>query len=402
MAARVWRFFVAVMDWRTTLRWIFRKPLIDVVFITNMRDDKDRRTFLGRWRPPGGQFNGPRYMINGVLGRTRVLDLTADDLSTEEGRSKARLIFTSAVQWAKGKGARVILLAAGTKRLFGEDGAELKTSFPDMTFTIGDNGTMLLLLQETLRALEKADVRPGPSRIGVLGPYGLLGEQVVRILIRKGYEVVGAGCNAVLEDFGKEYGIPVSHSIAGIGTVDAVVACTHSPGMRLREHHIDLLRREGKKLLVIDVAEPSNMRFKEYAKCRDRVIRQDAGNAYSPRLKYVLGWISYKMFRLSRGVTFGCFAEALSLFSALRRGENVEGIGWFSVNDDNMRIVGTMFEHERFQIPSPRCFGKGIKSFDLAIDPSCEKGIAKLEKHDSAISCPSAGIRTTDKRIEVD
>lgn len=373
MLARIWRFFVAVVDLRTPLRWILRKPLVDVAFITNMRDEKDRRTFLGRWRPPGGQFNGPRYRINGILGRTRVLDLTADDLSTEEGRRTARRLFKSAVKWAEGKGAKVVLLAAGTKRLFGEDGAELKRSFSDMIFTIGDNGTMFLLLQETLGVLEKADVRPGLSRIGVLGPYGLLGEQVVRTLVRKGYDVVGAGRNPILGHIGERYGFPVTHSMEGIGKVDAVVACTHSPAMRLREKHIDILRREGKRLLVIDVAEPSNMRFTEYAKCKDRVIRQDAGNAYSPRLKYALGWISYKMFRLSRGVTFGCFAEALSIFSALQRRERVEAVDWFSVNDENMRLVGTMFESDGFHIPSPRCFGKGIKTFDLQLPRQKER-----------------------------
>ncbi len=54
------------------------------------------------------------------------------------------------------------------------------------------------------------------------------------------------------------------------------------------------------------------------------MIRQDAGNAFNPKLKYVLGMVSYKLFGLTQGVTFGCFAEAISIASALKRGEEVE------------------------------------------------------------------------------
>jgi len=135
----------------------------------------------------------------------------------------------------------------------------------------------------------------------------------------------------------------------------------------LTAESVELIRRDNKKLLVIDVAEPSNLRYKEYQKCKKVVIRQDAGNAYSPKLKYVLGAISYRMFRLTRGVTFGCFAETLSLASALRRSENISNVDWLIVNDENMEIVAKMFEHDGFTIPSPRCFSQSVKSFDLAL-----------------------------------
>jgi len=316
LLAASWRAAVAILDWRTHLRRLTGKPVVDVVFITNMRDGTDRRRYLGSWRPEMGHFNGPRYWLNGkVVGRTRALDIVTEDLASSDGRRKAKEFFISATQWAEKNGAKVILLAAGTKRLFGEDGARLKKMFPNLTFTIGDNGTMFLLREETFRALEEAKLNPAFCRIGVLGPYGFLGEMIVDALVKKGYvNVIGVGPNSSgLRKVHDKHGIEVCQGFSGMKQVDAVIACTHSETVRLDAETIDLIRHPEKKLLVIDVAEPSNLKHSEFLKCKDVVIRQDAGNAHNLKLKYVLGAISYRMFRLSRGVAFGCFAEAMSL-----------------------------------------------------------------------------------------
>ena len=316
LLAAIWRAAVAVLDWRTHLRRLTGRPVVDVVFVTNMRDETDRRRYLGSWRPKSGHFNGPRYWLNGkVVGRTRALDVVTEDLTSSDGKKRAQELFIDATRWAKKNGAKVILLAAGTKRLFGEDGARLKTLFPDLTFTIGDNGTMFLLREETFRALEEAKLNPSFCKIGVLGPYGFLGEMIVGVLIEKGYvNIIGIGSNIHgLRRVHNEYGIKVCQNLSEMGQVDVAIACTHSEKVRLNAETIELIRRSGRKLLVIDVAEPSNLKHSEFLKCESVVIRQDAGNAHNPGMKYVLGAISYRMFRLSQGVTFGCFAEAMSL-----------------------------------------------------------------------------------------
>ena len=368
LAAAIWRFSVAVSDWRTILRMIMRRPIIDVVFISNMRGEVDRKLFLGKFHPFQGHFNGPRYWINGIVGRTRALDLTSDDLSTEVGLKKARKFFISAVEWAEIKGAKVILLAADTKRIFEGSEIDLRKRFSQLIFSMGDNGTSDLLIEETFDSLRRSGLRPGSCRIAILGPYGFLGRMMVRSLKEKGYDLIGVGSNKILEEFGKEEKIQVTRSLKKTGSVDAVVACTHSKRVRLNSENIDLIRREGKKLLAMDVAKPSNMNKHEYRKCAERVIRRDVGNAYSPDLKYVLGVISYSLFRLSRGETFGCFAEALSIFSSLKRGEKVREIDWFHVSEANMEIVKMMFQKDNFTAPSPRCFGKPILSFDLKME----------------------------------
>jgi len=310
----IWRAAVAILDWRTHLRRLKGKPIVDAVFMSNMRDETDRRRFLGSWRPKRGHFNGPRCWLGDIASRTRALDIVTEDLATSEGREKAKEFFIDATRWAERNGAKVILLAAGTKRLFGEDGTKLKELFPNLVFTIGDNGTMFLLKNETLKALENANLKPGYSRIAVLGPYGFLGEMMVKALKEEEYDIIGAGPNKfALEKIMNEYGIEVCRTFSEMGKIDAVVACTHSERIRLTTENVEMIRRPNKKLLVVDVAEPSNFKYSEFLKCKDVVIRQDAGNAYNPKLDYVLGPVSYKMFRLTHGVTFGCFAEAISL-----------------------------------------------------------------------------------------
>lgn len=364
-----WRFFQETCDWRTHSRRLRSAPLLDAVFISNMRDEVDRLRFMGNWKPSCGHINGPRYHLNGVIAQNRALDSITGDLLSSQGRKKAREQFIAATEWAHKNGARVILLAAATKRLFGEDGQTLRERFPKLIFTIGDNGTALLLRNDIIRAFDAAGLTPTSSRIVVLGPYGHLGQLMTQALCRRGYTVIGAGPNAAaLNRASKDYGIKTYQTFDDIDEVDAVIACTHSEKIRMTADIVDRIRRKDRRLLVIDVAEPSNLTEEQLKQCDGNVIRQDAGNAYSPNLKYVLGAISYRMFRLTRGVTFGCFAEAMSLVSALRRGEEwVKDINWFQVNEGNMKIVEEMFTRDGFTIPSPRCFGKSVESFALEI-----------------------------------
>lgn len=366
----IWRFFVTVFNWRGVLRMILRRKQLDVVFISNMRDDDDRKNLLGWIHPSKGHFNGQLFWLKGkISGRLRLIDAIAEDLVVPSGRKKAQNQFLAAVKWAQKRGVKVILLAASTKRLFGRDGEKLKNLFPDLTFTIGDNGTAILLLKDTLRALRKAGLFPDNSRIGILGPYGILGEVVTEFLVKVGYHVIGAGSDVTrLENMAKSYGIEICQNFEEMDKVDAVIACTHSEKIRITADNEKLIRRQNQKLLVIDVAEPANLSIEEYEKCNNVVIRQDAGNAYNPDLEYVLGRISYKRLRLTNGVIFGCFAESLALALALEQGEDIKNIDWFSVNNQNIDKISKLFERYGFQLPSPVCFGEPVTSFNLSLE----------------------------------
>lgn len=379
MLANLWRLLVALCDLRAIARCLTGRPIVDVVFITNLRDEAERQRYFGNMPPRLGHANGPRIYVNGVASRIRGIYVTAEEMYTRDGRRKAKELFIAATEWAEKKGARVILLAASTKRLFGRDGRELKERFPNLLFTIGDNGTANMLRDDVFRALQAADLPHERSRIMVIGPYGILGSAITEELTEAGYEVIGYGSNAsALCEVAAEYGVRVTTDIREAGKVDAVIACTHSSVSKLTPEQVELLRFPGRKLLVVDVAEPANLDIDAYDRCRDLVVRQDAGNAFSSGLRYVLGAISWRMLMLSRGTVFGCFAEALTLHHAihLQGRADLRERDWFAVNRDNMQAISTAFAEIGFSVPEPRCFGAPVAGFSL--DPAwfqCECGM---------------------------
>jgi predicted amino acid dehydrogenase len=363
MRATIWEALVSLCDWRAWHRTLSREAQIDVVFISNLRDEIDRQRYIGSSKPRFGHVDGARINIKGVIGSLRFMDVDSSDLLTPSGRRKAKEKFISTVKWAETRGAKVILLAASTKRLFGRDGDEIIKMFPNIVFTIGDNGTACLLIEEVFSALRAANLDQKNARIAIFGPYGILGQSVANAMISSGYEIIGVGSNvAKLEELMTTHGIEIATDLDDLNDIDMVVACTHSKKTLLTSQVVEKIKRPHKKLIVIDVAEPSNFVQEEYQSCKDIVIRQDAGNAHSEHLKYVLGSISYKMLRLTEGVIFGCCAEALSIGYCLKNGENIQR-DWFTVNEKNIEFAKKMFEKTEFVVPQPRCFGEMVTSF---------------------------------------
>ena len=363
MISKLWQLLSCAADVNSHIRTLQGRSVVDVVFITNMRDEVDRKRFLGRSKPATGHFNGPRISIKGINARVRSIDSTAEEMLTTQGRRRAKQQFIAATRWAEQHGAKVILLAASTKRLFGRNGREIQEMFPDLVFTIGDNGTALVLLQEVFNQIKTASIDKAEGRVLVIGPYGILGSAVIDGLVHSGYQVIGMGGNkAGLQTIHEKYQIPVHETFNDISGVDLVIACTHSKDAMLTAKTVAQIKRPNSKLHVIDVAEPSNLTADEYRKCADKVIRQDAGNAYSKHLNYVLGYFSYKLFRLSQGVVFGCFAEALSLFYALEfeNNEKVSKLNHFHVDADGMSLVASYYDTLGFTTPKPRNYGTRI------------------------------------------
>lgn len=366
----LWRWTMAVLDWRCHWRVLTGRATVDVVIITNIRDEQERHLFWGNLRPKEGHSDGARIYLNGVAGRIRGIYVTAEELLSKSGRQLAKQQFINAVKWADQRGAKVVLLAASTKRLFGRDGAELKAMFPHILFTIGDNGTALLLCQDIAQALRKAKLNSA-SRILVIGPYGILGTEVTKFLLQQGFEVVGFGTNpTLLNEFSSNFPIALHSDIRHVGKVDAVIACTHSQQSKLTVDAIETLRHADKKLLVIDVAEPANLDAATYARCEHVVVRQDAGNAWSPELHFVMGRISSDMLNLAPNSVFGCFAESMTLYHAIYREHQYSLLNhnWFYVNRLNIAVLSYNFDALQVRSAPAYCFGQKLTSFCLERD----------------------------------
>jgi len=370
MMADAWRLLLTMTDVRRAWRVLTDRPHLDVAFITNLRDEAERRRFFHAKADLHQHTSGPRMHLDGVTGEVRGINVTAEEILTRAGRKRAKAVFMDAVAWAHDEGARVVLLAAATKRLFGHDGAELKARFPDMVFTIGDNGTAHLLCQDVERAMARARLDKSRARVLVVGAYGHLGRAVSQHLMGQGCDVVGYGTNLrLLEAFSAETGTPVSLSLENAGFFDVVVTCTHSTDAKLTPADVSLLRQPDRKLLVVDVAEPANLDERCLAACQRWVIRQDAGNGYAADLSYLLGPLSYRKLRLPARTVFGCFAEAMALHRAIFTEHNPLMLGrdWFDVNPAQMALVAGAFEDMGLGLPEPHCFGRPVGAFDLSL-----------------------------------
>ena len=338
----LWHILVNLADKSQWKRRLQQKEKVDVVFISNFRDDAERQKYLIRSQIGSKFIDGFRINMGEVYGRLKIINTDTYELLTTKGRRKAKQQFLSATGWAVKNGAKVVLLAASTKRLFGRDAKELKEKFPSTIFTIGDNGTVHLLLTDTLRAIERNDISKENGQIAVLGAYGILGEAMVEALSVRGYRVIAVGDNI--------------STLAELKNIDLVVACTHKKELQLTGEIIRTIKPKDKKLIVLDVAEPANLSKEEYQKNREFVIRQDAGNAYSKDISYVLGAFSYKKLSLSKGVVFGCFAEAMAIAS-----NHYEKRDWFEINNSNIEVIAKMFDEVGITVPTPQCFGNKIK-----------------------------------------
>jgi len=358
MESYLWYLLVLFADTTLWKRKILKRERVDVVFISNFRDDKERKKYLLYSQKNAPFIDGFRMTLGDIYGRLKIINTDTYELLTTKGRRKAKEQFVLATQWAVDNGAEVILLAASTKRLFGRDAKELKEKFPNTIFTIGDNGTAHLLMEDTFRAIEKNGISKEKGKIAVLGAYGILGKVMVETLLVEGYSVVAVGDNVSrLETMQNDYYIEITTKLESLKNIDLVVACTHKKELQLTGEIIEKIKLKERKLIVIDVAEPANLTKEVYEGNRDLVIRQDAGNGYSKNINYILGALSYKKLSLSKGVLFGCFSEAMAL-GKFFKSNCYKDENWFEVNRLNISRVAEMFDEVEITLPTPQSFGE--------------------------------------------
>lgn len=339
----MYRMIAAALDWRCHRRVLSGGAKYDVAFITNFENDL-QKGFMGifRWRPVA---YGLRFSLGSSLCRYLLINRSAHDLTRPKSQQIGKHYARAAIGAAICDGARIILFAAGTKRLFSESElAGIRRDYPGVIFTIGDNGTALALLSEVAHAIELRVGKDG-ARIAVLGPNGFLGGVTAKFLR-------AIGCNDLqLLSSSKE------NPFAGVHGVDMIVACSHHAGLKLTA---DILRRISSEsgVHVIDVCRPSNLSRGEFMKCTN-VTRQDSGMVHNAGIKYVFPQGAQFVLRrlgISTRILYGCFAEAVAL-SALPQ-EDLRGFDFLSVNSDTMKLIGHAFTQAGFAVSPVQNYGE--------------------------------------------
>lgn len=381
-------YFITARFIRILLNLFDKKGPAKAAFIACYRDNEDVRRF-GYWNINQVPDVLPwlRYEWEGVKGHLFMIGSITDQLigdkATDESKERGRQQFIKAARSAIKNGAEVILLAAGgTKRLFTSQ--RLKELFPETVsikhdgkeyeilktiFGVGDNFAGLLLGECILKAFQLSKINPRAAKALVIGPYGFLGSVAVRYLQQAGCEVLGMSNpknRRLLKRFAEKHGFRAVYSFTDVARekIDMVVACSSADKVCLTPDIVNAIRKDDTKLIVVDPCQPENMTADSFAKCQDKVIRYDAGNGFSPRLNYILGWPAYKLLRMAKNVAFGCFCETF----ILAKHPEIRNVDWFEVSPKNIEIISKYFggEIEKFDLPQPLCFNKPVNVFLLA------------------------------------
>lgn len=367
-AVRLFRAGLSLFDRRRIARTVSGKTPIDVGMIANLRDMTDVRNLGYHGRTPPDSLPWVRMYLDRIGAQMFMIGSVSVDLLSREGIRKAQTQFLKATEASVRLGARVVALTAGTKRLFGRDASELKGRFPGVLFTIGDNFTALTLREEVIRVRRLTGLADtGRPRILIIGPSGHLGKATLSFLLSEGMsDVVCLGSDeGRANNISREFGIEVCTRFEDVGPVDMVVACNHVEGMRLRPDRVGLLRRPGSRpLVLVDVCEPYNMDEEAFAASEGSVIRFDA-NAYSVRLRFVLGRIAASNLRLAPGVVWPCFAESMILAKYAGGNPALSGADWMNVTPGNQQLLRPYFGKD-FGLPiQPLNFGKEVTDNDI-------------------------------------
>jgi hypothetical protein len=324
----------------------------DIAYITNFQNDVECG-FLGITSLWKHKAFAPalKLRMHGIRGRYIAINSVAHDMiknpatgAFSEQMHIARKQVVEAIIYAWKHHAKIILFAASTKRLFSENEIRIFAQRYNMTFTIGDNGTIIALLGDVQCAIECYSITPNDN-IVVIGPNGFLGSEVVRYLEKRGFDNVV--CISQKD----------KHPFENVSDVRLVIACSHHPSVRLTA---DILQKISSTngVHVVDVCKPSNFSLREFKKSRVDVTRQDAGNMENSNLTYDGSWIAciaLKQLHLSDKRLFGCFSEATAL--ATMPSVMLKHFDFLSVNKTSMDIVQLCFERTNFRISQICNFG---------------------------------------------
>ena len=344
----LYRMIAVILDWRCHLRVLSGQGKYDVAFINNLENDLQKQ-FLGIFRKKKEIAYCLRFSLGKSLCRSLLINCSAHELARTKSRLLAKQYTQAAVATAVRDGARIILFAASTKRLFSESElAEIKRNHPSVIFTIGDNGTALALLADVLHAIKLRGIKAN-SRVAILGPNGFLGEVTAKFLQSLGYN------NLLLLSSGMET------PFANISGVELIVACSHHARLRLTAAILERISCE-KGAFVIDVCRPSNLSKNEFLKCRN-IARQDSGMVHNADMRYVfpLGAL-FVLHRLGipTRIMYGCYCEAMALSTLPQEG--LRNFDFLSVNDESMRFMERAFTLAGFAVSPVHNYGRATSA----------------------------------------
>ncbi|MDD5527994.1 MAG: hypothetical protein PHO56_03420 [Patescibacteria group bacterium] len=347
---------------------IFGSKEIDVAFISEIRyfkpgDEKNDSRLFGFNFKKFRVLDWIQYRLTtasaDIRGQLFMIGMKSDEISRNP--KKARELFLEAADRAKKKGAKIILLAANTKSIFGRPDTAIKRLGdlrPDITFTLGDNLTAGFINEAIETLFRKSGLKPDSANILIVAPRGLLGTSSASFIKDDlrcknvwGMFNPGDGMENAVKVGGNMNISPVISFDDLPRPIDLVVTCGAQSYYELTAEVIEKIRRKNGKLIIVDPCEPANVREATLEKCAENAIYWKAGNGYNPNLKYVLGSYAARILGMKADLFWGCFSETFALAFAFTRHSSLKTNDWFSVDRKKIEFTRVWSRVLGFSLP---------------------------------------------------
>lgn len=343
-------------------------PRIDVAMISELRyflpgDEKGDCRKFGYNHEKFDVLDWIQYRLDThfgpIFGQLFMIGIKSCDVPRQI--KLAQKLFVQAVDRAVAKGAKVILLAANTKSIFGRGDTareRLAKLYPGIVFTLGDNLTAAFINETIEKATEKNRLDREEANTLIVAPRGLLGRssahfvtQGLRFTNVWGLFNPNDGI-AVASHNAEEIGIRPAVSFSDLaGKIDMVVACGAQSYYELTPSVIKLIKRPKSHLIVVDPCEPANVREETLSAMDHQLLYYKAGNGYNLKLKYILGKQAARVLGMEENLFWGCFSETFVLAHALARDPSLKDQDWFAVVPEKIELMKRWAHVLGFRLP---------------------------------------------------
>ncbi|MFA6416924.1 MAG: hypothetical protein WCW61_01890 [Patescibacteria group bacterium] len=326
------------------------KPLIGI--IANSTSPSNRLELIAELgEPHDGFFNPLKFSFKEFLGEIIPLDIQPHDIFHKSGMAKGKTAMLNAVKYLAEKGAKVICFTAATKRLPGKSDQEVKSLYPDIIFSIGDNLTSVssLLLIDRILSLP-GKINPEKDQVVVLG-WGILGQKTIETLLAKNFQKITLVSEQKIS--GLDQRVQVIDSPNNLPTqIKLLMSCTHK-----YKDEIDpekLWECLHPKAIILDVAIPQGISPKVHSHLPATTSLFHSGNFFLDDVKYNFppSILSFPLV----GFWFGCFTEAIILNIAQDAGEDLEKFNFFEINPEAQSMLRGYLEQEKVSLPLVNLF----------------------------------------------
>lgn len=289
-----------------------------------------------------GFFPPLKFTFKEMKGEIIPLDIQPNEVLTVLGMRKGKKALYNAVKYLAGRGVKVIMFTASTKRLPGRCGAEIKKMYPDITFSIGDNATMVsyLAILDHFLMSEKFDKEN--DEIVCMGA-GFLGLKSIE-------HILANGCKKITIVSEQKLCLPSQVKVIECleklpKNIKMFLSCSHKYQINplfLR----DILNPEA---ILIDVAVPPGINYDTFISLPKTISRYDAGDFYLVDIHYefppeILSFPTV-------GFWYGCFTEGVDLAIARTDGKDLKSHNFFEINQENYNLINAYLHQEKVSVP---------------------------------------------------